>query len=154
MSTGSRLPLPLAAAFSATDLGLFTFLLLGLLSERLPMQYQTHWPLVTILLGASAVVCVASFVLIYRWTVPHRETQSRGLRWLLGGLLSAGVAFGIGFVLFAVAHEVLPRRWFSRGGDWDFDPLIEMVGFGLLCALAGFWLVYRRGWRVKTSVEI
>ncbi len=135
----------LAAAYTGFCLGVLTFLLLGLLSERVPKTWEQAMfgnralPVIAL----SLVVFVAGSVLAYRWAVAQDTAANEG-QWFFGALGSSVVAGGAGMLAFALAHEVLPRRWFSRGGDWDFDPLLEVLAFGLMCALAGFWWVYGR----------
>jgi len=53
----------------------------------------------------------------------------------------------LGAIVFSLAHKWLPRGWFSSGGDWDIDPLLEMIGSGLLASLVTFWVIYSRSWR-------
>ncbi len=135
----------LAAAFTGVCVGVVTFLLLGLLSERVPKA----WEHVIIgdraqpALGLSLLALVAAAVFAYRWAAARNAASNEG-RWFAGAVAGSVAAGAGGRAVLAIAHEALPRRWFSRGGDWDFDPGLEMVAFGAMCMIAAFWLVYRR----------
>ena len=54
MTTRNRLPLMLAAGFSALDLGLVSFLALGLASERLPISIRHRVDRIFLPLGGGA----------------------------------------------------------------------------------------------------
>jgi hypothetical protein len=146
MSARVRLLSILPAGLTGANLGVISFLLLGLLSERLPKAWELH--MFGDFIVVPCAVFLVSFALVYRRTAAQ-DFGANALKWFFGALGTSVLACGIGIVVFAVAQKMLPRRWFSRGGDWDFDPLIEMIAFSLACALAGFWLVYRRSWRAQ-----
>jgi hypothetical protein len=151
MSGRVRLLSILAAGFTSANLGIITLMLLGLVSERLPAVWHRgmYGCFVLVPIGISCAVFLTGFALAYRRTA--KESQTNGVKWFFGGLGSSAVALAIGMTAFTIAQLGLPRRWFSRGGDWNFDPMIEAIAFGLACALAGFWLVYRRAFIARSG---
>lgn len=143
MTPRTRIVSLLAAAYTAAILAVLAFLALGLASERLPWAWQRSSGLLPVLIGAPALLLVFGFVAIYRRAVPPEAPKPPSLRRFFAAFAVSLLAFGLGAVVFSFAHELLPRRWFSRGGDWDFDPLLEMLASGLVFALLGFWPVFR-----------
>lgn len=145
MPDRNQITLIIAAAYSAVISALLSFLITGLTIDRFPRDQQQA--LTKLLVAVPCVVLVAGLALAYRLTRDWSSVQTRPGKWLMHGFAASAAGFMAGVVLFSLALKWLPRRWFSRGGDWDFDPLIETVAFGLTPALIGFWWVYGRSRR-------
>jgi hypothetical protein len=145
MNTPGRVVSVVAAMFTATNAALVCFLVLGLVSERVPKQWAA------LLFGGNAPVGVAIslgvLVLTLVLVLRHIDWSSLGpdsLKGLLFALVGSLVGLLAGATVFGVAYHFLPRQFFSRGGDWDFDPLIEAVIAAIVGATILFWVIFRR----------
>jgi hypothetical protein len=137
-----------AAVFTGVDLALVCYLVLGLISERVfsawaDALFKNH---AAVALVICAGVFAATVWVVLRWTNRRSAAPDVGRRFLLalGGAIGGAAAGG---ALFRVAYHFLPWNWFSRGGEWNVDPLAEMISAMLAGAVVMFWVVFRRGWR-------
>lgn len=139
----------IAAGFSAVDVALVTFFTLGLMSER-----NQPRPMTGVLVGVPAVALIVSFILTYRLTSPLSVRQTQDVKWLLLGLLSAAGGFVLAgsAYLYAVRYRWLPPSLLAQG-DFDLNPLLIAICFGLLLAFAVFWPVYGRSWHTKKAIR-